>query len=73
MNKFDVHDILRALIVVLLSLVAWIGSGIHTEQANISERLRVVELNQVKIMAVLGIEPHVSDPENGPIVSGLSQ
>lgn len=71
MNKFKGTDLLRGLIVVLLSLVAWIGSGIHTEQANISDRLRSVELNQVKIMAVLGIEPHAKDPQNGPILSGL--
>ena len=57
MNKFNVHDILRAILIVLLSLVAWIGRGIHTQQADIDRRLRVVELNQAKMMGVMGVEP----------------
>ena len=73
MNKFNVHDLLRAVIVVLLSLVAWIGSDIRAEQTNIAKRLHAVELNQAKIMAVMGIEPYSADPKTGLIVSGFSQ
>jgi len=44
-------------VIALLSLVAWIGTGIHTQQADIAERLRTVELNQAKMMGVMGVEP----------------
>lgn len=50
-------DILRVLMVALLSILAWIGKDIYTQQAKIAERLRVVELNQAKMMGVMGIEP----------------
>jgi energy-converting hydrogenase Eha subunit H len=72
MNKFNVHDVVRALIVVLLSLLSWIGLEIRTEQANIAKRLHAVELNQVKIMAVMGIEPYSSTTEIGPILTDFS-
>ncbi|KKN29781.1 hypothetical protein LCGC14_0840790 [marine sediment metagenome] len=62
MNKFNVHDILRAVLIVLVSLLAFFARGIHNQQADISIRLRIVEKNQVKIMTVLGIEPYSLDP-----------
>lgn len=72
MNKFDVHDILRAVIIALLTLLSWIASQIHSEQVNIANRLRDVELNQAKIMAILQIEPHSSSNETGLFLSDFS-
>ena len=63
MNKFNVHDVLRSILIVLLSLVAWIGRDIHAQQANVAQRLRVVELNQAKMMGVMGVEPCALDTE----------
>ena len=73
MNKFNVHDILRVVLIVLVSLLAWVARGIHTQQADISGRLLKVEKNQVKIMTVLGIEPYSKDTQNGPVLSRISQ
>ncbi len=42
---------------ILLSLIAWIGKDIRAEQFEFKWRLRIVEMNQVKIMANMGIEP----------------
>lgn len=57
MNKLNIHDVLRALMIALLSLVAFIGRDIYTQQASVAERLRCVELNQAKMMGVMGVEP----------------
>jgi len=73
MSKIDVHDILRAVLIVLVSLLAFYARGIHTQQADISGRLLKVEKNQVRIMTVLGIEPYSKGPQNGPVLSGISQ
>ena len=73
MNKFNVHDILRAVLIVLVSLLAFFARGIHSHQADISNRLSIVEKNQVKIMTVLGIEPYTLDPQNRPFLSRISQ
>ncbi|MBE3144111.1 MAG: hypothetical protein IMZ61_09345 [Planctomycetes bacterium] len=50
------NDIYKALIVSLLSLLAFIGNGIHTQQTDIASRLRIVEINQARIMDRMGIE-----------------
>ena len=50
------NDIYKTLIVALLSLLAFIGNGIHTQQTDIASRLRIVELNQARIMDRMGIE-----------------
>ena len=73
MNKFNIHDLLRAILIVLVSLLAFFARGIHTQQADIASRLRIVEKNQVRIMTVLGIEPFSKDPQNGPVLSRISQ
>ncbi len=73
MNKFNVHDILRAVLIVLVSLLAFYARGIHTQQADISRRLLIVEMNQVRIMTVLGIEPYSSDPQKRQFLSSLTQ
>ena len=73
MNKFNVHDLLRAVLIVLLSLLAWIGRGISAQQVDIARRLHIVELNQAKIMGVLGVEPYSSDEQNRQEAYILSQ
>ncbi len=73
MNKFNVHDVLRAILIVLLSLVAWIGRDIHAQQTNVAQRLRVVELNQAKMMGVMGVEPCALDTENERYTFSISQ
>ena len=50
------NDIYKSLIVALLSLLAFIGNGIHTQQTDIASRLRIVEINQARIMERMGIE-----------------
>lgn len=55
------NDIYKSLIVALLSLLAFIGNGIHTQQTDIASRLRVVELNQARIMERLGVDPIIAD------------
>ena len=57
MIHIDRNDIFKTLIVVLLSLLAFIGKGIHTQQTDISCRLRIVELNQARIMERMGVKP----------------
>jgi len=51
------NDFYKSLIVALLSLLAFIGNSIHTQQTDIASRLRIVELNQARIMERMGIEP----------------
>ncbi len=52
-------DIFKTVVAVLLSLLAWIGNGIRTEQIDMACRLRLVELQQVRIMERMGIEPKI--------------
>lgn len=73
MNKFNIHDLLRAVLIVLLSLLAWFARDIQSQQADVSRRLTLVEKNQVKIMTVLGIEPYSSNPQSGQFLSDFSQ
>ncbi len=73
MNKFNFHDMFKAVLLVLVSLLAFYARGIHSQQADISSRLSIVEKNQVKIMTVLGIEPYSLDPQNRPFLSRISQ
>ncbi len=73
MNKFDVHDLLKVILIVLVSLLAWVARGIHTQQADISSRLLIVEKNQIRIMTVMGIDPYSSNPQNRQFSSSLSQ
>ena len=56
MNK-NAFYALQTAVAVLLSVLAWFGCQIHAEQKRISERLRTLELNQVKIMTEFNIEP----------------
>lgn len=49
-------DIFRTLIAVVLSLLAFICNSIRTEQADLGSRLRIVELNQARIMERMGVE-----------------
>ncbi len=73
MNKFNIHDILKVVLIVLVSLLSFYARGIHNQQADISRRLRLVEQNQVKIMTVLGIEPYTSTPQKRQFLSSLTQ
>ena len=73
MNKFNHHDLLRLLLAALLSVLAWIGLEIRAEQVNIANRLRLVELNQAKIMTVLGINPDPREPKTAEILSDYSR
>lgn len=73
MNRFNIHDIFRMVLIVLLSLLAFFARGIHTQQADISGRLLIVEKNQVKIMTVLGIEPYSLCTQNRQFLAGLSK
>ena len=66
MNKFNIHDLLRVVLIVLLSLLAWFGR-------DISQRLHAVELNQVKIMTVLEIEPYSYYTQNRQFLAGPSK
>ena len=73
MSKFDIHDLLRVVLIVLVSLLGLIARGIHTQQADVAMRLRIVEKNQVKIMAVMGIEPYTTKPQNPPFLAVFPQ
>ena len=55
------NDVYKSLIVMLLSLLAFIANSIHTQQVDIAGRLRLVELNQARIMERMGIDPIVAD------------
>ena len=61
MTVISRNDFYKSLIVALLSLLAFIGNGIHTQQTDIASRLRTVELNQARLMERLGIDPIVAD------------
>lgn len=71
--KIKVGDILRALIVALLSITAFIGRDIRNQQVDVSQRLHKVELNQAKIMTVLGIEPYSSQTQIDRFLASFSQ
>jgi len=50
------HDnIFRLVITVILSLLAYIAFGIRAQQTDFSKRLRIVEINQARIMERLGV------------------
>lgn len=56
-------DIFRIVIAVVLSLLAFIGNEIRSEQIDINCRLRTVELNQARIMERMGIQNIASSVE----------
>lgn len=53
-------DVFRTVIAVVISLLAYIGNGIRTEQIDMGCRLRILEIQQARIMERMGIEPIVS-------------
>ena len=63
--RISKDDIFRTVIATVLSLLAFIGLGIRSEQIDIGARLRIVEINQARIMERLGVNPI------GPSLSGL--
>ncbi len=50
-------DVFRTIIAVVIALLAYIGNGIRTEQIDQGCRLRIVELQQARMMERLGIDP----------------
>lgn len=50
-------DIYKLLITCLLSLIVYIGTGMLENQTDISRRLRIVELNQARLMERIGVKP----------------
>jgi len=60
MPKIDSNQVFRIGATVLLSLMSWIGMQVANRQADMSTRLHAVEMNQVKIMAKMDIEPCAS-------------
>lgn len=50
-------DIYKVLITSLLSLIVYIGVGVLNNQEDISCRLRIVELNQARLMERIGVKP----------------
>jgi hypothetical protein len=67
--KITSTEIFRALVVALMSLVLWIAQDIQSHQADILCRLRIVELNQAKILGTLGVKPVSSVDELKQYVS----
>jgi len=57
MMHISKDDTFRTVIAVVLSLLAYIGLGIRSEQTDIGARLRIVEINQGRIMERLGVNP----------------
>jgi len=57
MMHISKDDTFRTVIAVVLSLLAYIGLGIRSEQIDIGARLRIVEINQGRIMERLGVNP----------------
>jgi len=62
----DRDDIFRTVIGIVLSLLAFIGYGIKVDQADISCRLRAVELQNARIMERLGITDIVKNAQLPP-------
>jgi len=56
MPRINHDDVFRIIVSIILSLLTYIGQGIKTEQADISSRLRLLEINQARIMDRMGIE-----------------
>jgi len=56
MKPISRDDVFRAAIMMALSLFSYVGHGISTQQADIACRLRIVELNQARIMQQMGVE-----------------
>jgi len=73
MSSISRDDVFKVVISVLLSLLSYIGLGIHNQQADISQRLRIVELNQARIMERMGVDSvgFNSDGLQGPLKSGV--
>jgi hypothetical protein len=49
-------DVFRTVIAMVLSLLAYIGHGIKSEQIDMACRLRSLEISQARIMERMGIE-----------------
>jgi hypothetical protein len=56
MPRINHDDVFRIIVSIILSLLAYIGQGIKIEQVDISSRLRLLEINQARIMDRMGIE-----------------
>ena len=72
MPRINHDDVFRIIVSIILSLLAYIGQGIKTEQADISSRLRLLEINQARIMDRMGIEA-ASDQLGSPRLSSQFQ
>jgi len=58
-------DIFKVVITSLLSLLAYIGSSMQSSQADIVCRMRLMEIQQARIMERLGIEAS-AEPASSP-------
>ena len=56
MSNISKDDIFKAIVTALLSILSFIGMGIHSQQSDVACRLRIVELNQARIMERMGVE-----------------
>jgi len=72
MPRINHDDVFRIIVSIILSLLTYIGQGIKTEQADISSRLRLLEINQARIMDRMGIEA-ASDQLGSPRLSSQIQ
>lgn len=66
-------DIFRTIIGIVLSLLAFIGMQIRCEQADMLARLRVLELQNARIMERLGIIETTESVDKMPIYSSIEQ
>jgi len=64
MVRISRDDVFKVVLAALLSLCTYIGHGMQVSQADISCRLRIVELQQARIMERLGIGASSDRPEN---------
>jgi len=72
MPRINHDDVFRIIVSIILSLLAYIGQGIKTEQVDIAYRLRLLEINQARIMDRMGIEA-ASDQLGSPRLSSQFQ
>lgn len=61
--SISTDNVFKVLITSLLSLIVWIGSSVVDNQKDISRRLRIVELNQARIMERIGVKQTSNNPD----------
>jgi len=66
MPAYTKDDFFRWVITAFLSLIAFFGLQIRLDQADMSCRLRVLELQNARIMERMGIQEHVKNVDLPP-------